>query len=69
MVRWFFCAEPQCPRRIFSERLLGFARPYSHTTDQLRQAHEAIGSALVGEPDARLTIRLAITTSPDTSYT
>jgi transposase len=66
MVRRFFCAEPECSRRIFSERLLGFARPYSRTTDRLRQAHEAISSALGGEPGYRLTVRLAIATSPDT---
>jgi transposase len=66
MVRRFFCAEPRCPRRIFSERLLGFARAYSRATDRLRQAHEAIGSALGGEPGSRLTVRLAIATSPDT---
>ena len=62
----FFCAEPECPRRIFSERLLGFACPYSRATDRLRQAHVAIGSALGGEPGSRLTVRLAIATSPDT---
>jgi transposase len=66
MVRRFFCAEPQCPRQIFAERLLGFARPYSRATDRLREAHEAIGSALGGEPGSRLTVRLAIATSPDT---
>jgi transposase len=66
MVRRFLCAEPQCPRRIFSERLLGFARPYSRATDRLREAHEAIGAALGGEPGSRLTVRLAIATSPDT---
>jgi transposase len=66
MVRRFFCAKSQCRRRIFSERLLGFARPYSRATDRLREAHEAIGSALGGEPGSRLTVRLAIATSPDT---
>jgi transposase len=66
MVRRFFCTDAQCPRRIFAERLLGFARPYSRTTDRLRQAHEAVGSALGGEPGSRLTVRLAISTSPDT---
>ena len=66
MVRRFFCTDAQCPRRIFAERLLGFARPYSRTTDRLRQAHEAVGAALGGEPGSRLTVRLAISTSPDT---
>ena len=65
-VRRFFCTDAQCPRRIFAERLLGFARPYSRTTDRLRQAHEAVGCALGGEPGSRLTVRMAIPTSPDT---
>jgi transposase len=65
-VRRFFCADAECPRRIFCERLLGFARPYSRVTDRLREAQEAIGSALGGEPGSRLTVRLAIATSPDT---
>jgi hypothetical protein len=65
-VRRFFCAEAECPRRIFCERLLGFAGPYSRATDRLREAYEAIGSALGGAPGSRLTVRLAIATSPDT---
>lgn len=66
VVRRFRCPQPSCPRRIFTERLPGFAAPYGRTTDRLRQAHGAIGSALGGEAGARLTIRLAITISPDT---
>ena len=65
-VRRFFCTELECPRRIFAERLPGFAAPYSRTTSRLHNAHEAIGSALGGEPGSRLTVRLAIATSPDT---
>ena len=64
--RRFFCTEPECPRRIFVERLPGFAAPYARTTSRLHNAHEAIGSALGGEPGSRLTVRLAIATSPDT---
>jgi transposase len=65
-VRRFFCSELRCPRRIFAERLPGFASPYARTTSLLRETHEAIGCALGGEPGSRLTIRLAIATSPDT---
>ena len=65
-VRRFFCSELQCPRRIFAERLPGFAAPYARTTSLLRATHEAIGCALGGEPGSRLSIRLAIETSPDT---
>jgi transposase len=65
-VRRFFCLELRCPRRIFAERLPGFASPYARTTSLLRETHEAIGCALGGEPGSRLAIRLAIKTSPDT---
>ena len=65
-VRWFFCAEPKCPRRIFAERLSGFAVPYARTTSRLTQTHQAIGCALGGEAGSRLTIRLSVATSPDT---
>jgi transposase len=65
-VRRFFCAQLDCPRRIFAERLPGFLRAYARTTDRLRQAHSAIGLALGGEPGARLSILLGMTTSPNT---
>lgn len=65
-IRRFFCPQPDCPRRIFAERLPGFAAPHARTTARLRQTHEAIGCALGGEAGARLTAKLAIATSPDT---
>jgi transposase len=66
LVRRFSCPEPTCPRHIFVERLPGFAEPYARTTARLRQAHESIGWALGGEAGSRLTVRLSMTTSPDT---
>jgi transposase len=65
-VRRFSCGEPECPRRIFAERLPGFAEPYARTTARLRQAQESIGYQLGGEAGARLTTDLSMTTSPDT---
>src|SRR3954469_14461445 len=65
-VRRFACPQPDCPRRIFAERLPGLAAPRARTTDRLRQAHNAIGSALGGEAGSRLTAHMAMTTSPDT---
>ena len=65
-VRRFVCAQPDCPRRIFAERLPGFATPRARTTDRLRQTQADIGSSLGGEAGARLAARMAITTSPDT---
>jgi transposase len=65
-VRRFFCPQPRCSRRIFAERLLGFAEPHARSTPRLRRAHESIGYALGGEAGARLTVGLAMATSPDT---
>ena len=65
-VRRFACPQPDCPRRIFTERLPGFAAPWARTTDRLRQTQTDIGSSLGGEAGARLAARMAITASPDT---
>jgi transposase len=65
-VRRFACPQTDCPRRIFTERLPGFAAPWARTTDRLRQTETDIGSSLGGEAGARLAVRMAITTSPDT---
>jgi transposase len=65
-VRRFACPQPDCPRRIFTERLPGFAAPWARTTDRLSQTQTDIGSSLGGEAGARLAARMAITTSPDT---
>ena len=65
-VRRFSCPRPDGPRRIFAERLPGFAEPHARTTGRLGRAHESIGCALGGDAGSRLTARLSITTSPDT---
>jgi transposase len=65
-VRRFVCPQLDCPRRIFAERLPGFAAPWARTTDRLGQTQADIGSSLGGEAGSRLAARLAMTTSPDT---
>ena len=65
-IRRFICPLLDCPRRIFVERLPGFAAPWAQTTDRLGQAQADIGSSLGGEAGSRLATRLAMTTSPDT---
>jgi transposase len=65
-VRRFACPQPDCPRRLFAERLPGFAQPHARTTDRLQQTHTAIGYALGGEAGARLALGVAMPTSPDT---
>ena len=65
-VRRFSCPQPDCPRRIFAERLPGFAEPHARTTARLQHTHTEIGGALGGEAGARLALSLAMPTSPDT---
>jgi transposase len=65
-VRRFVCPRADCPRRIFAERLPGFAAPWARTTDRLRRTHTDIGSSLGGEAGARLAALMAMATSPDT---
>ena len=65
-VRRFLCPSPECPRRIFAERLPGFAAKHARTTDRLRRSHEAIGYSLGGEAGSRLAALIAMPTSPDT---
>ena len=58
-------AKANCPRRIFAERLPGLAAAHARNTSRLAQTHGAIGCAVGGEAGSRLTIRLGISTSPD----
>ncbi len=52
-VHRFFCQNPSCARRIFSEPLAELAEPYARRTTRLREALLAIGWALGGEAGAR----------------
>ena len=65
-VRRFVCPRSDCPRRIFAERLPGFAAPRARTTDRLRQTQTDIGASLGGEAGSRLASRMGMATSPDT---
>jgi transposase len=66
VVRRFVCPQPDCPRRIFAERLPGFAAPRARATDRLRQTQADLGSSLGGEAGSRLAARMGMSTSPDT---
>src|SRR5689334_16754718 len=48
--RRFRCANPECPRAIFCERLPGLAAPHARSTARLARLHLALGLALGGEP-------------------
>ncbi len=68
-LRRFFCEQPNCPRRIFAERLPSVVKPYARRTVQLTQALTVLGFALGGEAGARVARRLAdvkSSSSPDT---
>jgi transposase len=64
-VRKFFCDQPACPRRIFTERLPRVAAPWARRTLRLAQRLRACGLALGGAMGARLGHRLGLRTSPD----
>ncbi|HLX56917.1 MAG TPA: transposase family protein [Ktedonobacteraceae bacterium] len=61
--RKFFCQNPQCQRKIFTERLPTFVEPWAQMTLRLSQALQAIGLSTSGSLGARLSLRLGIATS------
>jgi transposase len=63
--RKFFCDQPDCSRRIFTERLPGVVRRYARRTERLGQALLKVGHALGGEAGARLLAALGMGVSPD----
>ena len=64
--RRFFCDTPECPRRIFTERLSGVATAYARKTLRFAEALGEIGFAMGGEPGSRLARRLGMPVSGDT---
>jgi transposase len=62
-VRKFFCDEPTCPRKIFTERLAPFVAPRARMTARLFQMVQIIGLATGGRLGVRITDRLGIQTS------
>jgi transposase len=62
-VHKFFCRNPQCPRKIFTERIPQFVKPWAQTTVRFTQALQAIGFATSGGLGVRLAARLGIATS------
>lgn len=53
-----FCSNPECRRRIFTERLPEVAAPWARKTVRLVQHLQAIGLALGGAAGARLGLQL-----------
>jgi transposase len=64
--RRLHCDAPQCPRRIFTERLPGVLEPHAQRTLRLTDALGAIAHALGGKAGARLAEDLRMKVSRDT---
>jgi len=65
-IRKFFCDNPICSRRIFSERLAEIALPHARRTERQREALLDFAVALGGEAGARLAAKRGMPVSPDT---
>jgi transposase len=66
VVRKFFCRTPDCPRRIFTERLPALVAPYARRTTRLAEVLRLLAFALGGEAGGRLVARLRMAVSPAT---
>ncbi len=64
-VRRFFCDQPDCPRRIFTERLPTVLAPWARRTYRLARAQQQIGLALGGAAGTRLAVALAMLAGVD----
>jgi len=62
-VRKFFCTNPTCERRIFTERLPEVTAPWARRTCRFAQHLVAIGLALGGAPGTRLSQRIGYSVS------
>jgi transposase len=65
-VRKFFCRQPTCSRRVFTERLPRVVAPYARRTKRLTDVVRLLAFALGGELGARIVERLGMATSPAT---
>src|SRR6266496_4462829 len=65
-VRRFFCRQPTCVRRIFTERLPTVVAPYARRSKRLTELVCLLAFALGGEPGARIVERLRMAASPAT---
>jgi transposase len=65
-VRKFFCCNPDCPQKIFTERLPTFVESSAQVTRRLFEAIQTIGLATGGELGARLCDHIGFHTSPTT---
>ncbi len=64
--RKFFCRQPTCSRRVFTERLPTVVAPYARRTVRLTEVVRLLAFALGGGPGGRIVDRLGMATSPAT---
>jgi transposase len=60
MVRKFVCGTPECPRKIFTERLPDLVQSYARMTNRLSEVLQTLGFATCGELGERLTPTLGM---------
>jgi transposase len=65
-VRKFFCPNPACPRKIFTEQFPELVSSYARLTTRLREALVALGLATSGEVTSQLAPKLGMTVKPTT---
>ena len=65
-VRRFFCDDPYCRRKTFTEQVPALLPAYARRTSRLAETQLSIGLAAGGEAGARMTKTLRMATSPDT---
>jgi transposase len=65
-VRKFYCRNPYCSRKVFTERLPTFVEPWARMTIRCYQQITSIGLATCGKGGARLADRLGIQTTRPT---
>ena len=65
-VRKFYCRNPYCERKVFTERLPAFVEPWARMTMRHCQQITDIGLATSGKCGARLAARLGIQTTRQT---
>ena len=65
-VRKFVCCRPDCPRKIFTERLPSLVQSYARMTNRLLEALQALGFATCGEVGERLAPKLGMGVSGPT---
>jgi transposase len=66
VVRRFWCRHPDCPRRIFAERLGPLAKVYARRTTRLCEQLRILGFACGAALGARVAQYLALSVSPTT---